>query len=163
LLPARTFDPDAVRALIRTAEMGDDRCLPALRQFLRENPSVRRSFDLSAIQRRALIEKMYPTRLYSRELLQAQADEVLASVLGPDPTPVERLLAERVAVGWLQVQDADVQVSLANGLVPALELKRADSAYRRYLAALRALAAFRRLPRPAMQVNIGEQQVNVSG
>jgi hypothetical protein len=38
-----------------------------------------------------------------------------------------------------------------------------DHAHRRFLSALRLLTAVRRLPRPAVQVNIGEQQVNVSG
>jgi hypothetical protein len=41
--------------------------------------------------------------------------------------------------------------------------RQVDHAHRRFLAAVRLLTAVRRLPRPALQVNIGEQQVNVSG
>jgi hypothetical protein len=40
--------------------------------------------------------------------------------------------------------------------------KRIEQAARRFLRAIKALAAVRRLQLPAMQVNIGEKQVNVA-
>jgi hypothetical protein len=41
--------------------------------------------------------------------------------------------------------------------------QRVSHAHRRFLSALRLLAAVRRVTRPALQVDIGEQQVNLSG
>ena len=40
--------------------------------------------------------------------------------------------------------------------------KRITKAHNRYLSAIRTLAQVRRLGVPAVQVNIGEQQVNVA-
>ena len=42
-------------------------------------------------------------------------------------------------------------------------MKRLDRAQRRYLAASKTLAQMRKLRVPAVQVNIGEKQVNVAG
>ena len=38
-----------------------------------------------------------------------------------------------------------------------------DRAHRRYLSAIRTLAQVRRLLTPAVQINVGENQVNVAG
>ena len=41
--------------------------------------------------------------------------------------------------------------------------KRIDQAERRYLRAIKALVEVRRLQLPAVQVNIGDKQINVAG
>ena len=160
--PARTFTPNEAHALIRRAEKGDERALPELRKFLSQSPAVGRGYDFAAVLRSGLARKVCGPRLYTRELLVRQVYDLLAAVLGADPTPIERLLAERVVIGWLQVQEADIRVSLLEARPSALDLKYADAANRHYLASLRALAAVRKLPRPAVQVHITEQQVTVS-
>jgi hypothetical protein len=85
---------------------------------------------------------------------------------GPSPTPLERLLVERVVACWLQVQDADVRYAQAKSL--SLEWskhhqQRMDRAHKRYLSAIKALTLVRKLALPVLQVNIARKQVNVAG
>jgi hypothetical protein len=149
-----------VQALIRKAKRGNERCVPALQNHLDGHPEIERGFDLAAGLRGLLAGKLCKHDLYMRELLTRQVEDLLDDVVGADPSPIERLLGERVAVGWLQMQQADLAI-VDN---PSdFDVRLADAAHRRYFAALKALAAYRKLPRPTMQVNIGEQQLNVSG
>jgi hypothetical protein len=158
--PDQPLNVDEVRKLIRKAEAGNSRCLPALRKVLETYPKLGRSYDLAANLRDDLAGKLCGRHLYTRELLMRQVDELLASVVGANASPIERLLGERVVMGWLQMQQADMDVS---DRPSDLDVRVADAAHRRYFAALKALTDYRKLPRPAVQVNIGEQQVNVSG
>jgi hypothetical protein len=67
---------------------------------------------------------------------------------GPTPSPLESLLIERIAACWIQIghadaaaaQSRDVSIQQANFV-----RKRQDSAHRRYLTAVGALAMSRRL------------------
>jgi hypothetical protein len=159
-LPDRPLNADEMRELIRKAQEGRERYLPALRRLLKQHPALGRSYDDAANIRRFLAKRMCGRALYSAELLNRQAEELAAAVVGPNPSPIERLLGERVAIGWMQVQQADARLA---HLPTDFDLRLADAVHRRYFAALKALAAYRKLPRAAVQVNIGEQQVNVSG
>lgn len=75
-----------------------------------------------------------------------------AELQGPTPTPVERLLADRVGVCWLQVHQLDVQSATGEAATPSpqglLAQKRLESANRRYLLAIKQLATVRKLLRP---------------
>jgi hypothetical protein len=162
--PIPAYTADQLRALVTRAHSGDETCLPELRRLLDE-PRVRALFtDLAGRVRHGLIRMLAGKNLLLRETTTREMDQLQAGLLGPHPTPIERLLAERVAVGWLQVQEADLRVAAAGSARDSdVWQRRADHAHRRFLAALRALAAVRKLPRPAVQVNIAEQQVNVTG
>ena len=87
---------------------------------------------------------------------------------GPSPTPLERLVADRVVVGWLAaaVAEGAYHQALERGVRhadDAFHQRRVERAQRRYLAAVKALATVRRLGVPAVQVNVADQQVNVVG
>jgi hypothetical protein len=90
-----------------------------------------------------------------------------AELAGPDPTPLERLLADRVAACWLQLHyyEAILAQSLGNMTIAQghYQQRRIDSAHRRYLAAIKTLALVRKLAVPVLQVNIAKKQVNVAG
>src|SRR5205085_2151017 len=90
-----------------------------------------------------------------------------AELAGPNPTPLERLLVERVVACWLQVQDADVRYAQAMKQATMawseFHQRRMDRAHRRYLSALKTLAQVRKLALPVLQVNIARKQVNVAG
>jgi hypothetical protein len=73
------------------------------------------------------------------------------------------LLVERVAIGWLAVQADEYRLAACQPEYRTHWQRQVDHANQRFLASLRLLTAVRRIPRPAVQVNIGEQQVNVSG
>src|SRR5262249_37446886 len=90
-------------------------------------------------------------------------DLLRAELAGPNPSPVERLLVERVVACWLQVQDADVRYAQAQNDRPSRQhsdflQRRMDRAHRRYLSALRTLALVRKLAVPVLQVNIADKQ-----
>ena len=84
----------------------------------------------------------------ARESFARKAAELTAELAGPDPTPVETLLVERVVACWLQLHHADAAGAHAGALSlrqAAFAQKRQDSANRRYMMALAALATLRRL------------------
>jgi hypothetical protein len=71
-----------------------------------------------------------------------------AEVAGPDPSPLESLLAARVVSTWLAVNYSETVCAQAKGLplrLAEFALKRAESAHRRHLAAVAGLATVRRL------------------
>jgi hypothetical protein len=151
------------RPLATRADRGDKEAARELRRLL-DRPDVYRLFlDLAGQVRQTLVHKCAPNDRLWREVTEKELARVRAELVGPAPTAVERLLAERVAVGWLEVHAAEYRLALADWDARPHWQRQVDHAQRRFLAALRLLAAVRRLPRPAVQVNIGEQQVNVTG
>jgi hypothetical protein len=88
---------------------------------------------------------------------------------GQNPSPLERLLSERVVVTWLEVQffEALYAQNMPNLTIPQAEhyQKRLDRAHRRHLSAIRALAQIRKLLKgTAMtQINIADKQINAIG
>jgi hypothetical protein len=105
--------------------------------------------------------------LFAREMLERQVERVKVELSGADPSPLERLLVERIACCWLQVNYAETKNAeyAKGGSFQASEYyqKRVERAQRRYLQAIKALAQVRRLLGPSVQVNVAERQVNVAG
>jgi hypothetical protein len=101
-----------------------------------------------------------------QETMRRKIDAVRDELAGPDPTPLERILCERVALCWFDAHEMDrrytdeVDVPLK---VAAYRETRRDRAHKRFLAACKALATVRKLGVPAIQVNVARQQVNVAG
>ena len=87
---------------------------------------------------------------------------------GDDPSPLERLLVERVVATWFQLQyfEALHAQSLGkNSMSLALSdhfQKRIDRAQKRHLSAMKTLAQIRKMG-PAVQINIAEKQINTIG
>jgi hypothetical protein len=102
-----------------------------------------------------------------REAIQGQLDKLRRDLRGPEPTPLERLLVDRVVAGWMALNYAEAKYHerLKGGLNWAENeyfQREIDHIHRRYLAAIRNLASVRRLILPTMQVNIADQQLNVA-
>jgi hypothetical protein len=72
-------------------------------------------------------------------------------------------LAERVAIGWLKVNTAEYRLAVTLPEYRAHRQRQTDHSNRRFLSDMRLLTAVRRMPRLAVQVNVGERQVNVGG
>src|SRR5215217_5126942 len=88
-------------------------------------------------------------------------------VAGPDPSPLERLLAERVALCWVAATYADAEYTrkLKEGMSfreGEYYSKRCEQTNRQLLKAIESLARVRRLLTP-MQINIGQNQINMAG
>jgi hypothetical protein len=71
-----------------------------------------------------------------------------AELGGPAPSPLERLLVDRIAINWLMVGHADLEAAGTKNGDPRradLELKRQTQATHRLATAIKALATVRRL------------------
>jgi hypothetical protein len=101
-----------------------------------------------------------------RAIVEQELKRKREEVAGPNPTPLEALLAERVALCWLAAAQADAKyaskleagTSFREGEYFA---KRCEQTQRQLLRSVEALARVRRLLVP-VQVNIGQNQVNVA-
>src|SRR5262249_11676048 len=96
-----------------------------------------------------------------------KVEALSAELAGANPTPVERLLAERAALCWAASYYADALLATNRGKVSHrveehLE-RRAERHQRRYTSALKSLAAVRRAAAPAMGVSVRARQANVAG
>jgi hypothetical protein len=93
-------------------------------------------------------------------LMRDEMGQVADRLAGPNPTPIERLLADRAALCWLDAHVCDLRglQSMGTG-AEGVTLRRRDAAHRRYLSALKALAAVRKVSVVAVQVNVGRGPV----
>ena len=107
----------------------------------------------------------------TKDSVKADIDAVAADLAGPDPSPVERLLADAAAHDWFALKLFEARYAGAATSEDGLTLpqsehaqRRIDRTHRRFLNTIRTLATVRRLALPALQVNIARtQQVNNPG
>ena len=104
--------------------------------------------DLAGHAQDAWLDLIAGVDLALKESLGRQVEAMRAELAGPHPSPLETLLVERIAVCWLQASYSDAaaaqtgEISIQQGNYIR---KRQDSAHRRYLTAVGALAMVRRL------------------
>jgi hypothetical protein len=161
--------PPSLETLGRLAERarsGDAEALDRLRAYLDANPEVwRQAGDLAAAAESAWIALCAGDDALAAESLARRLAELKAELAGPDPSPLERLLVERIAACWLQVQHADA-LAARPGEVSLKQVgfagRRQDAAHRRYLQAVGALATLRRLL-PAAVVPVAKPPVPDAG
>jgi hypothetical protein len=155
--------------LVKRAEKGNKKAVPDIREILRDNPDlVWRFMDLGKLAERNFIERMSNEKdLASRETFTRQLADMRAEIAGDSPSPLERLLAERIVATWLQIQlfEGLYAVSMSKSLTIAqagYHQKRLDWSYKRHLSAIRTLAQIRKMG-PAVQINVAQQQINTAG
>jgi hypothetical protein len=157
---------DEIKTLLVRAEAGDESALPIVRRML-ENPICLQVFGGEPAERveAAFIGSIGGKDVAFREAVLKKLDWMRAELLGENPTAVERLLVERIAACWLQVQHAELRYAqnLKDMTFPQGDYhqRRMDATNRRFLAAVKALALVRKLAVPALQLNIAKRQVNV--
>jgi hypothetical protein len=140
---------EEIQELVARARQGDLEVLPQLRRFLDEHPEVwEQCGDLARHARDSWIDMIGGPDLAAKESLARKSDAMTAEVAGRAPSPLERLLAQRVVATWLQVHHADASVA-QSGSVSIRQAdyarRRQDSAHRRLLTAIGALAMIRKL------------------
>jgi hypothetical protein len=140
--------------LLKRAEHGDLGVLPALRQLLTDNPRLWQGYgDLAAQAEGALIRLAAGNNLLLSESLIRKLADLKHELGGESPSPLERLLIERVTTTWLQVNHLDALVAQAQASSPQrLKMLQAeqDAAHRRHLTAIKTLATVRKLLMPAL-------------
>lgn len=164
--PTRSAGNDAshLPALLRRARAGDESSLPALRRVLDTGALVESLGNLALQVEATLIGNAAGGNLAFKEGLGRKMAKLRAELAGPDAPPLERLLADRVAVCWLSLHDVEVRFAQSKDLTIKQAdywQRRIDSAHKRYLSAIKTLATVRKLALPALQVNIARKQVNV--
>ncbi len=106
--------------------------------------------------------------LLAREAVASDLEAAEAGLTDRRDGPIERLIVKRAALCAVDANTADrehvnaIVGGQSRATVEAMDRRR-DRAQRRLLATLKALAEVRRASRPAVQVNIGENQVNMGG
>jgi hypothetical protein len=98
--------------------------------------------------------------------MEQELDDLQADLAGPNPTPIEKLLAERASICWLIVHRYEGAYARSSGWSidqVDLQQRKIDKAHARFLSALRTLAQVRKLAVPTLQVNIAKNRVNVAG
>lgn len=152
-----------IAKLERKANKGDKKALSKLIEHYDEIPELWREIgDMSRHVILSTAVSIVGDNLAVRECLVRKVAEIKMETAGADPTPLEMLLAERIGVCWIQLQYADAMVNQSSIIAQGdFWQRRLDRTQRRYLSAIKTLALVRRLQLPAVQVNIGEKQVNV--
>lgn len=153
--------------LLKRAQDGDEGALSQVRTVADQCPKIwERLGNMADLARGKLIDNAASNPLH-REALERKTNEIRLALAGPNPCLLEMALAERAALCWLQsyfedYQDAALREQGATVARLEAQEKRAERAQKRYLSAVKALAQVRRLKIPAIQVNVGAQQVNVA-
>jgi hypothetical protein len=155
-----------VEGLLRRAVAGDPAVLPELRAILRQPEVVDILGNLAHRVEVALVDRVAGRDLAFREALTMKLAAMRTELAGPDASPLERQLIERVVLAWLSLREAEYR--LTDARPPSTReadywQRRIDACQRRYLAAVKMLATVRRLAVPVLinQLNIAQQQVNV--
>src|SRR5262245_37801866 len=96
-------------ALTDRAQKGDKTVLPALREVLKDPDAVDLlGGDLARQAQLTLIDKFSGKNLMFKEALQRKLDLLKGELAGPNPTPLERLLVERVVACWLHLYHLEI-------------------------------------------------------
>ena len=162
-----------LQALADEANDGDQGARRRLQVALRQSAPevVARCSDTATTYRGLLAKTASGGNPLVREAILERARLMASELAGPNSTPLEMLLCDRVASLWVLVE---LQEALGAAWYhgdkkgktsPAFMLQMSrlqESAHRRYLQAIKTLAQVQRLRGPdRLQVNIGGQHVNV--
>jgi hypothetical protein len=152
--------------VIERAQDGDEEALKALKRVLDEVPKVARIVDLARDAERGFIKKMSGGDVFTQEAIPRNLEAMRREIAGENPPALERLLAERITVCWLELQyfEAIYTQNLGNMTISQGDYhqRRIDKAHRRYLSSIKALAQTRKMG-PAVQINIADKQINTAG
>lgn len=158
---ARRFE-----ALNQKAATGDQAAVLELRQGLQRTPDlIERAGNASAAATAELIRLVSGELPWRQEATRLKLEE-LRREFAP-VGPLEAMLVERILMCWLQASYEDYHYAalIRTGGTPwesaTAQQKLAERAGRRLQSAIKSLAQVRKLGLPAIQINVGEKQVNI--
>lgn len=153
---------------IAKAFAGDASALPMLGEMFEADPATMlavANVSMAYQIQEGAVSRIAGGCLFTREALPRQVEAMRRELAGPRPSPIERLLADRAALSWLDTLDWDMRNSRSEGLTAPQEEhldRMRGRAIRRLLAALKALAQVRKIAVVAPQANIGERQISLA-
>jgi hypothetical protein len=151
--------------LLDKAQAGDKKALDEARPLLDKADLWRFMGNLSGRVQDSWLDAITGKNKLIREAYEREAEEMRRELLAAGDSALERLLAERVVATWLQVCYADslyaalLKADSHSLAVGTYYQARQNSSNARHLKAVKALATVRRLLVPAVQVNIGRNQI----
>ena len=155
--------------LIGPAQAGNEKALAELRPIIERAGMWPYIGNLARKVEESWLEAMTGRNGLVREGFERRMADMRKELLAAGDSPLERLLVERVVACWLQVAHADmayatlVKADSHTFKQGAYYLDRQDRAHARFLKATKTLATVRRLLVPAVQVNIGKNQIISQG
>ena len=158
---------EEIAEIFKRAEQGDEKALAVMREVDGISSLCNAYGDIGRMAEDSLVNVFTKNPLV-KEALRFKLNALRKEILGPDPSPLEDLLARRIAACWLHLHHLETiyaQNIENNGLSGrwSESMQRSiDRAQRRYLAAIKALVQVRRLLVPMVQVNIAEKQLNIA-
>lgn len=170
--PPELMTREELSELLSRAESGDEGCLPRLRAVFQAEADGRRRGRLLDLYgnppswlRATLLKNVGGGHPAIPEAGEVRMGQLQRELEGPNPTPLERLLAERSVFCWFLVNVYEHSYAQSSEMTirqAEYKQRQIDRAHARFLSALRTLAQVRKLALPALQVNIGANQVNVA-
>ncbi len=162
---------DQIRAVIKRVdrEKPDPEAVEELREMMRVMPSLARLlYNIADINSKRVIDSIV-SGARGREALIAQVATMRDDLGYAEAPELERGLIEHVVMSWLRVQRVELSYTHAQQAEMTLPMadwweRKLTAAHGRYIRACESLARVRRLTRPsAVQINVGDRQVNVAG
>jgi hypothetical protein len=161
-----------LKELSDRAADGDKKARGELRRLLRESGPevVREASELARIGQCALIKTAAGGEALAEEALGIRLGMMRSEIAGPDPSPLEVLLAEKIVSVWILTELLDLLLSAQLTDLPKSQrmshsflkfyLGWQEQAHRRLLSTIRELARVRRLQSgvPSSQTNV---QINL--
>jgi hypothetical protein len=131
--------------------------MAALEEFLlRDHPEVlAKAGDLGRHAEKAWIDLTVGSDSLTRIATTSEIERLKAEWAGPEPSPLEKLLVDHIAIAYLAQRQAEIAATQTKGTIAqaAFRLKKIESAQRRFLAAMKSLATLRALqPRLACPI-----------
>jgi hypothetical protein len=154
---------DSLDEILRRARAEDHSVVPDLQGVLISPEATEALGNLARRVEQQVVDAISLGNVDMREAVLKKLAEMRAELAGPDPTPLELQIVERIVLSWLAVHDAELQASDAEDHVDYWQ-RRIDHAHRRHLSAIKALATIRRLAVPVLigQLNVSQRQVNTA-
>ena len=162
---------DGRREILRRATDGDSAATSLVKKVLdldqRDGAIIVNFFgDAFAHASNSVLRVFCGSDTVFQEGMRRKLNSLRDELAGPNPTPLERILSERVALCWLDAHGMDrlfAEPESVSFKTAAYREDRRERAHRRFLAACKTLATVRRLSGPAVLINqvVARQQVNV--
>jgi hypothetical protein len=150
------------------ANRGSEEALARLRQLLDDSPEIWQHVgDLARHAELAWIDLLTGADHLMLEAIKRHIARMKDDLLGPHPTPMERLLVDQAVACYLAVKHSETCLAAPGSTSPAqtsVRLRRAESAQRRYLGTLKTLARLRAtvpqgmVPLKPLRLHAGDRQ-----
>ena len=155
------------KALVKKASAGNKTMLPALRTHLDKVPEFwQDEGNMTHLIQQTCIDRMFGKDEVAKECVMRATAAFIKELEGPDPSPLETLLAQQIALDRLYLQKLEYGIDVPGNDRTIAQARHHDrrvtAAHNRYMKAIKTLAQVRKLLGPTVQVNIAQQQMNVA-